>query len=514
MPRLIALWALFSLLAGRALCDAPATRQTLLPTRSAPIVLLTSMQAAPSSPAAPSAPAGPNSAAPTLPETPTRGGLPQARRAEPAVYTLADTVRAALESSRDLQIAARNVAIDRKRADEVRDQGRPTVGTSAQATRYDQATQIAIGPPGTPPVETLPSHSEVLAVQVGQRLDLTGQIRAATNQARLQILADEFTVTEIRNARVLQAETLFFNLLRSQHQVQVTLAAQAAALAQQQIAQKLYGAQIGQKIDLLRANTQVATAQQGVQRSRNALDIARGNFNNLVGRPLAAPAAVADVAGVTVGESAPSPPESAPFTAAGDGVEAIDLDKSIQEAQAARPEVLADEVLVRVADLGIKLARAGQEPTFALNASGNYYPTPSFQFPRQRTAAVTATVTLPLYDGGLTRDRVEEARLRTENARTTLESRRADVALEVRTVYANLTTAARQIEAANAALAQAVATRDLALVRYQGQVGLSLEVTDAQAALVQAENAQVNAVYDYLTARAQFQNALGTPKTQ
>ena len=94
-----------------------------------------------------------------------------------------------------------------------------------------------------------------------------------------------------------------------------------------------------------------------------------------------------------------------------------------------------------------------------------------------------------------------------------MASTRSDVALDVQQSYLNLVTAAQQIGAANAALQSAIAARQLAQLRYEGQVGLYLEVTDAQAALVQAENNQVNAVYNYLVARAQFQNAIGAPQT-
>ena len=51
-------------------------------------------------------------------------------------------------------------------------------------------------------------------------------------------------------------------------------------------------------------------------------------------------------------------------------------------------------------------------------------------------------------------------------------------------------------------------------VNENGQVGLFLEVTDAQAALIRAENSQVDAVYNYLTARAQYENVLGIPALQ
>ena len=177
-----------------------------------------------------------------------------------------------------------------------------------------------------------------------------------------------------------------------------------------------------------------------------------------------------------------------------------------------RPEVLADQVNVRVATLGVKLARAGLQPTLDVNATGNYYPTVSFSNPRKRVALVTATLNVPLYDGGATRDRVQEAHLRTQNAQTALDSQKEDVSLDVREAYLNLQTAARQIDAANTALQQAIAARQLAQVRYQGQVGTYLEVTDAQSALVQAENSQVDAVYDYLVAKAQFENSIGVPQ--
>ena len=186
----------------------------------------------------------------------------------------------------------------------------------------------------------------------------------------------------------------------------------------------------------------------------------------------------------------------------------------MQTAYAQRPEILADQVNVRVAQTGITLARAGLQPTLRVDANGYYYPTTDFQNPRQRTAQISATLTIPLYDGNATHDLVQEARLRQQNAQTTLESQQSDVALDVNQSYLNLVTAANQIDAANTALASAVAARQLAEIRYRGGVGLFLEVTDAQAALVQAENSQVNAVYDYLVARAQFQNAIGAPQTQ
>ena len=451
----------------------------------------------------------------------SQGSLPvPGASAAPQLFDLPATIRAALQSSADIQTATRNVEIDRRRSDEAAAEGRPNVSASGTAIRYDQPTTIALG--AGPPIQVTPNHQEILTLNVSNRFDLTGQIRAASDQARLQSLADEFILGQVRNARILRAQTTYFNTLRAQHQVDVALAALNNAERQLQDATNLNAAGVGQRIDVLRAQTQVATAQQNLDAAQNNFGIALTSFNDLVGRPLNASVRLADPPGVVIQQpvtdfssvGAPDAKAQAPLPGATGEVGGINIDRALQTAGAQRPEILQAQVNVRVAETGVKLARSGLEPTFSLSAAGNYYPTPSFQFPRQRVGQLTATLNIPLYDGGATRDRVQESRLRTQNAQTSLASTQSDVALDVRQAYLNLATAAQQIGAANAALQSAIAARQLAQLRYQGQVGLYLEVTDAQSALVQAENNQVDAVYNYLVARAQFQNAVGAPQVQ
>ena len=440
--------------------------------------------------------------------------------AGPQTFNLAQTIQSGLRSSADVDVATRNVQIDRKRADEAAAAGRPNVNASGQATRFDQKTQIALG--GLPPILVTGTHDEILQLDVTNRFDLTGQIQAATTQYRLQSLADEFILSSVRNARILRAQTIYFNTLRAQHQVDVSNAALANAQRQLTDATNLNSAGVGQRIDVLRAQTQVDTAEQDLATSENNYGVALTSFNDLVGRPLNAPVTLQDAAGVSIAQpvtdfsqvGAPDAKAAPPLPNAPQEVAAINIDNALRYANQARPEILQAQINVRVAQTGIKLARAGLEPTFSLTAAGDYYPDTNFQFVRKRTAQITANLNIPLYDGGATRDRVQEAHLSTDNAGTSLASTRSDVALDVRQSYLNLVTAAQQIGAANAALQSAIAARQLAELRYQGQVGTYLEVTDAQSALVQSENNQVDAVYNYLVARAQFQNSIGAPQTQ
>lgn len=434
-------------------------------------------------------------------------------------YNLSRTIVAALASSAEVQVAARNVQIDRKEADVEFARMRPHVQFQGSASKYDAKTQVDM--PGVGSLTMLQDHNEILSLGLSQAIDLFGQIRNAASQRKLQSLADKFALVSVQNRRVLTAKAVYYNLLRAEHQVQVAESALTTAEQQRAIAEKLHDNQVGQKIDVLRAATQVAAAQQEATRARNIRDVARNSFNDLIGRPLDAVVEVEDVAGVAVGVDVgagsvgTSAPEiRSPFAPALDKVESIDVAKSLGDADAHRPEIMQARVMTRVAETGIKLARAGMQPTVGITLSTDYFPTPSFQYVRQATSEIVFGVTIPLYDGGATRARVQEARLQSENASTVLDRTRKDVAMDVRRTYLNLVTAARQVGTANTALQQAVAARRLAQSRYENQVGLYLEITDSQSALVQAENNQVNAVYDYLIARAQYENALGTPTTE
>ncbi len=352
-------------------------------------------------------------------------------------------------------------------------------------------------------------------------IDISGQVRAATQAAQLQVMADRFNVDRVRNALILSSETSYFNVLRAQHQVLVAQSALADAQTQYKTAQTQYTGGIGQKIDVFRASTQVAQAQQSLLQAQNAFSLAENNFNDVVGRQLNAPVQATDVPGVTGGTTvtqngipavgAPDASVTIYYTPDSTELNQIDLNKDIDTALKARPELRSDIVNVSAAAKQITIARATDEPTFSLSATGDYYPVTDFQTPRHSLGVFTATINIPIYDGGIGQDRVRAARDSQKDAETSYASDQTTVQLQVRQAYLNLYTTSNQIAAANSALQQAIAARQLAQVRYANGVGLYLEVTDAESALTSAENSQVNAVYDYLIARAQYENVVGTP---
>jgi outer membrane protein TolC len=176
---------------------------------------------------------------------------------------------------------------------------------------------------------------------------------------------------------------------------------------------------------------------------------------------------------------------------------------------AQRPEVLQAQAVVRQNEAQIQFERRARLPQLSLSGSYILTPDTSGFAAEDHMWQVGAGVTLDVFDAGLTRSRVREAEGARDTAVANLEQARHSVALDVRTALSVLRQAQlnRQTTAAN--VQQAQEALRIAQVRYRAGVSTSVEVTDAQVALTQAQTNQVNAEYDYLDAETALARALG-----
>lgn len=405
-----------------------------------------------------------------------------------AALTLESAISRGLEQSASYALARRAFAVSAARVREVAASGKPSASASASAVRFDQATRIAFGT-GSPPVTTLYDHTETLSVNATQRLDFFGRVKSAVSQAKLQNLADRFAVEGAIRGKRLAVTLAFLGVFKARGQATVAEAGLEAAKNQKIQAKNLFDGGVGQKVDLLRAETAESQAAQNLEAARNAEALARASLADQIGQPLDAEFNLAP----------PSEPSPIP-----------DVSSATAAALARRDDVLQAETLVRAAELGVSLAQSADRPTVALSAGGSYFPTTSFASPRQRTANVAVSINVPIFDGGLTHARTEEASLRKGSVEIQRDQIRSAIALEIRQAALSLKTADTLRSSTDENARRAKRARDLAEVRYKGQVGLFLELSDAQAALVRADIAASDARYDYLLARARFDAATAT----
>jgi len=127
-------------------------------------------------------------------------------------------------------------------------------------------------------------------------------------------------------------------------------------------------------------------------------------------------------------------------------------------------------------------------------AAGN----PSFPFGYERQPLqASMSISLPLFDGLSRERRIEEARVQESDARLAVQAQEQRLTRDVRTGLLNAQTAYRTAQLQRQVAENAAEELRMARERFRLGAANSLEVTDAQTRLAEAERAVIDAVYMY-----------------
>jgi outer membrane protein len=118
-------------------------------------------------------------------------------------------------------------------------------------------------------------------------------------------------------------------------------------------------------------------------------------------------------------------------------------------------------------------------------------------------------LSIPLFQGGLTKGRVTEARANLLALEAQRDGVKQSILLEVNQAFADIEGAAARVEVMEKTLQKARENLDIVQGRYKAGVGPYIEVTDAQLSLVNSETDRIKALYDYHLAIAQLLKAMG-----
>jgi len=253
------------------------------------------------------------------------------------------------------------------------------------------------------------------------------------------------------------------------------------------------------RIDVVRAESNLYTAQADLIAAQNAVKVAWVTLKNALGlrelpeRPLAEEAIMTTI----------------PYT----------LDEAREIAYATRPELKSFEAQRKAQDQNIATARRGHLPDLIFDATyGRKHGSNEAQtdpirhfntFPLQPAWSATLSLNIPIFDGFRTTNRVQEALRNYYVIKSQEELQRQQVALDVEQSYLRMVELQERIKANEAAAKAAKENLDLANGRYQVGVGSIIEVTDAQTLYTDAQTTYVRALYDYKIADAQFVRAIG-----
>ncbi len=321
-------------------------------------------------------------------------------------------------------------------------------------------------------------------------VDLFGLVNANNDVAYKSAQFYDLDTERVSDDLALSAKDTYYAVLRAQSSVATAEEQLTNAQATLKDAQIKANAGTGTQFDVISAETGVSSAEQSLISARNDLDIQRANLNNYLSRPLDTPFSVSETPLVIL-------PTDASAEAA------------ISKAYETRPEILESSLSEEIAADFTKLARAGELPEIGLTGGVAYSPTVSVLQTSHYTESIAAGISIPLYDGGQTKARVGAARIDEATQRSITLQLKENVALEVRSALVNVVDAQALVTANQDTVTEARESVRLATIRYSAGVGTLLEVTNAQANLINAENNLNSAVYQQQTNYAALLRAEG-----
>ncbi len=432
--------------------------------------------------------------------------------------TIDNAVALAIALNRSLALAGEALLRAQGRTSETKAAFNPTLAGTFQYTRLDSGQSASFGGQTFSLVNV---DQPILGIQATLPLDISGLLRVATQQAQFQEVAARIEINRVRNQLVLDVKSAFYDVLRAQ--ALVAVATETLQNSQDRLvdAQKKFDAGTVAKFDVIRAETDVYSARQQLIEARSNVSSTIAALNSAIGININTPLQVTSAGAVETPPLAPEQPAdthnqtSAPAVTFDSLNLGPDYDSVLRESLSTRPDILEADANIAAAAKGIVIARRSSLPSLGLSIGGNYAPNVAGFSPKTTSGSLVLSLAVPIFDGGISRARVEQARADVSTAQTNRRQAEDLVSLEVRQVYLNLLQSRDRISVANQALVQAREGFRLARVRYNAgvssQAGISplLEVSDAQAALTQAESNQVSALYDYNNARARLDKAVG-----
>jgi outer membrane protein len=308
-----------------------------------------------------------------------------------------------------------------------------------------------------------------------------------TRQAEAQVFASRETLRVIEQTVLLDAATVYMNVLRDTAILE--LQRRNVEVIQEQLRQTRDRFNVGEvtRTDVAQAESRVAAAQSQFLSAQANLTTARAAYRRVIGVD---PGRLAN--GTPVDRFVPGT-----------------LDLAVAQGQAENPSVSAAEYGVDVAQLQVKVNEGSLYPrvTVTGNIQQNWHTSDSVQ--NQMTASVVGQLTVPIYQGGQEYSLIRQAK-------ETVGQRRLELALNRDQARANVVQSWGQLDAAKAqidATRSQVTAAEIALngVREEARVGqrTTLDVLNATQELLNARVALVTAQRDRVVASYTLLSAVG-----
>ena len=304
------------------------------------------------------------------------------------------------------------------------------------------------------------------------------------DQVDKQAQQTELSLQNTRQQLIVRLVNSYFDVIKSEADLQLIKNKEAADKAQYDRTKVSNEAGLVSRTDLLEAKSNLDTTQADVITFRNAYENRVESLETLTGQM------VNSIKSLDV--------QSAIKTTS------IDLQKIIKQANKNNISVLIADLDVEQARDNITLQKQSNAPSVNLNIDYGYHDYDKFseamamQYEDRHRFEVGVQASMPLYDGGLEKAKVAQARIQEKEALEKLRHTREQTELSVKQSVRNIKKSKAHVEALKQAKDSSEAFLEATEVSYDSGLRDLVDVLNARTAAMRSKRNLITAQYDLL----------------
>ncbi|MCB5234852.1 MAG: TolC family protein [Candidatus Cloacimonetes bacterium] len=292
---------------------------------------------------------------------------------------------------------------------------------------------------------------------------------------------------------ILQTTQLFYATLLAKKVVEIQEEALATARAHLNRVQIFESEGQVSEFDLLRAQLEVAKMEPGLLKAQNDYELALEAFRKQIGAE--------DKNFIPEGEFIlPNIPD-------------ISLDEAQEIAMQERTELELLNIATEIKQLTFNAERSNFMPNVAMNASASLYSAADGYAIKKDDFGTQYSIgigfSIPIFTGLSNSNKISYARHDLSLAKLQEENTRDLIRLQIKQNHHKLTHAVQNYEVQEQNIRMAQRNLELAQVRFENQMGIQLEVFDAQTMLSSIKMQYIAAIYEVIAAERELTKSIG-----
>ncbi len=396
-----------------------------------------------------------------------------------APLTLDQAIQIALSNQPQVFIARSQVTASKARVTQAESSFYPQIEPSY--TYSNQTSRINS--------RSINNESDATQIQLRQLVFNMGKREENVAQSRKLLRSTEFNLMDTRQRVILNVTNAYLDLLRRKELVKVELASVERAKTTLEFTKASVEVGASPRKDILQAQADLDNAQVRLSQAQNNVQIAQVSLKNAMG--------ILTNAVILTPDTPMERPSMQPDTRTSADYLKLAFDM--------RPDFKSDVLAIEANKHSVKIANINAGLLVEANLTQGY----RFDPDRGENRTFITTFSYPLFDAGLTRSQVRQAKASLEQSQQQLELTRQSIQLEVEQAYLLREEARLRIAASEAALKAARENFEAAREAQKEGAGTILDVITAQTQLVTAETNAVQAIFDFYIADARLKRATG-----